>query len=95
MSSSRSRSAVRLKSCKSSYHRIGRKSCTDESQEFLPSTVTTANGFWRASFGQSWRTRRGFLALADFAGEGTVDKLQARAALQRLVVLWPERVNQP
>jgi len=35
------------------------------------------------------------LALADFAGERTVDKLQAQAALQRLAALWPELVNHP
>jgi hypothetical protein len=33
------------------------------------------------------------LALAEFAGELTVDKLQARAALQRLVALWPDPVR--
>jgi hypothetical protein len=30
------------------------------------------------------------LALVDFADERTVDKVQARAALQRLTGLWPD-----
>ena len=40
--------------------------------------------------------REELLALVDFAGERTVDKLQAQATLQRLAALWPDlAANQP